>query len=81
MENPKKSTEPNRYLLQKYKSGNGDYISVTINYCFQISEGPICVCSCCGCFHFRKSVVILTRARLDSIGDQTIIDQVCYLSL
>ena len=27
------------------------------------------------------SVVILTRARLDSMGDQTMIDQVCYLSL
>ena len=34
-----------------------------------------------GFLHFRKSVVILTRARLNSMGDQTIIDQVCYLSL
>ena len=56
-------------------------ISVTIDYFFQFSEGPTCVCSCCGCLHFRKSVVILTRARLDYMGDQTIIDQVCYLSL
>ena len=81
MEDPEKRGEHNRYVLQKYKSGKGDFISVTIDYFFQISEGPTCVFSCCGCLHFRKSVVILTRARLDSMGDQTFIDQVCYLTL
>ena len=81
MENTEKRAEHNRYVLQKYKSGKGNFISVTVDYFFQISEGPTYVCSCCGCLHFRKSVVILTRARLDSMGDQTIIDQVCYLSL
>ena len=81
MEDPEKRAEHNRYVLQKYKSGKGDFISVTIDYFFQISEGPTCVCSCCGCLHFRKSIVILTRARLDSMGDQTFIDQVCYLTL
>ena len=81
LENPEKRAEHNRYVLQKYKSGKGNFISVTVDYFFQISEGPTYVCSCCGCLHFRKSVVILTRARLDSMGDQTIIDQVCYLSL
>ena len=69
MENPEKRAEHNRYVLQKYKNGKGDFISVTIDYFFQISEGPTCVCSCCGCLHFRKSV----ESRLDSMGDQTII--------
>ena len=81
MENPAKRAEHNKYVLQNYKSGNGDCISVKIDYFFQISEGPTCVCSCCGGLHFRKSVVILTRARLDLMGDQTFIVQVCYLSL
>ena len=81
MENPEKRAEHNIYVLQKYKSGKGNFISVTVDYFFQISEGPTYVCSCCGCLHFRKSVVILTRARLDSMDDQTIIELVCYLSL
>ena len=81
IENPAKRAEHNRYVLQKYKSGKGDFISVTNDYFFQISEGPTYVCSCCGCLHFVKSVIILTRARLDPMGDQTIIDQVCYFSL
>ena len=81
LENPEKRAEHNRYVLQKYKSDKGNFISVTIDYFFQISEGPTYVCSCCGCLHFRKNVVILTRARLDSMGNQTFIDQVCYVSL
>ena len=81
MEHPEKCAEQNRYVLQKYKSCKGDFLFVTIDYFFQIYEGPTCVYFCCSCLYFRKSVVILTRARLDSMGDQTIIDQVCYLSL
>ena len=81
MKNFAKRAEHNRYVLQKYKSYKGNFIFVTIDYFLQISVDPTYVCSCCGCLHFWKSVVILTRARLDSMGDQTIIDQGCYLSL
>ena len=49
MENPAKRAEDNRYELQKYKSGKGNFISVIIDYFFQISEGPTYVCSCCVC--------------------------------
>ena len=80
-ENSEKRAEHNRYVLQKYNSDKGNFLCVTINYFLHISEGPTYVCSCCGCLHFRKSVVFLTRARLDFIGDLTIVDQVCYLSL
>ena len=60
MENPEKRAEQNRYVLQKYKSCKSDFLSVTTDYFFQISEGPTYVCSCCECLHFRKSAVILT---------------------
>ena len=46
MENPEKRAEQNRYVLQKYKSCKGDFLSVTTDYFFQISEGPTYVCSC-----------------------------------
>ena len=55
----------------------GDVEPITLNYFFQISQGPTFVCSCCGCLHFRRSVVILTRARLDSEYSPTFINQVC----
>ena len=79
--NPSIRNKHNRLVLEKYKTSRRNVNSVSLHYFSQISEGPTYVCSCCGCLHFRKSVVILTRARLDSMGDQTIIDQVCYLSL
>ena len=79
--NPSIRNKHNRLVLEKYKTSRRNVNSVSLHYFSKISEGPTYVCSCCGCLHFRKSVVILTRARLDSMGDQTIIDQVCYLSL
>ena len=56
MKNSAKRAEHNRYVLHKYKSCKGDFISVTIDYFFQISVGSTYVCSCCGCLHFREKV-------------------------
>ena len=69
----------NSYVQEKYRVNKGDVEPITLNYFFQISQGPTFVCSCCGCLHFRRSVVILTRARLDSMSEYspTFINQVC----
>ena len=69
----------NSYVQEKYRVNKGDVEPITINYFFQISQGPTFVCSCCGCLHFRRSVVILTRARLNSMSEYspTFINQVC----
>ena len=34
LENPEKRAEHNRYVLQKYKSGKGDFFSVTVDFKF-----------------------------------------------
>ena len=34
LENPKKRAEHNRYVLQKYKSDKGKFLSVTISFKF-----------------------------------------------
>ena len=44
----------------------------------RVDDGPTFVCCCCGCLHFRRSVVVLTKTRLDSMSDTTFINQVCY---
>ena len=46
LQNPEKRADHNRYVLQKSKSGKGNFISVTVDYFFQISKGPTYVCSC-----------------------------------
>ena len=87
LKDPENRAEQNaRYLISMTKrlqnhENRAEHNVQRIDYFLQISEGSTYVCYCCGCLHFRKSVVILIRARLDSIGDQTIIDQVCCLSL
>ena len=44
----------------------GGLKSVILKYLSEIAEGPTFVCSCCGCLHFRKTVVILKREKLVS---------------
>ena len=70
--------EHNSYVREKYRANKGDVEPITLNYFFQISQGPTFVCCCCGCLHFRRSVVVLTKTRLDSMSDTTFINQVCY---
>ena len=70
--------EHNSYVREKYRANKGDVEPITLNYLFQISQGPTFVCCCCGCLHFRRSVVVLTKTRLDSMSDTTFINQVCY---
>ena len=77
----------NSYVLEKYIFHKGDVEPITLNYFFQISQGPTFVCSCCGCLHFRRSVVILTRARLDSMSEYSptfinlVYSQILYLTV
>ena len=79
LKDPSIRDKHNSYVLEKYRVNKGDFEPITLNYFFQISQGPTFVCSCCGCLHFRRSVVILTRARLDSMIEYspTSINQVC----
>ena len=79
LKDPSIRDKHNSYVLEKYRVNKGDVEPITLNYFFQISQGPTFVCSCCGCLHFRRSVVILTRARLDSMSEYspTFINQVC----
>ena len=68
----------NSYVLENYRANKRDVEPITLNYFFQISQGPTFVCCCCGCLHFRRSVVVLTKTRLDSTSDTTFINQVYY---
>ena len=50
--------------LERYRTMKGELKSVTLKYLSEITEGTTFVCSCCGCLHFRKTVVILKRETL-----------------
>ena len=52
--------------LERYRTMRGELKSVILKYISEIDEGPTFVCSCCGCLHFRKTVVILKREKLVS---------------
>ena len=52
--------------LDRYRTMRGELKSVVLKYLSEIAEGPTFVCSCCGCLHFRKTVVILHREKLVS---------------
>ena len=78
LKDPSIRDKHNSYVLEKYIVHKGDVEPITLNYFFQISQGPTFVCCCCGCLHFRRSVVVLTKTRLDSMSDSTFINQVCY---
>ena len=57
----------NKQVLEKYRTNREE--AVIESYLSQISKGPTYVCSCCGCFHFRKTVVILKREKLVSTNE------------
>ena len=79
LKDPSSREKHNSCVLKKYITDRASVEPTSLDYFFQISQGPTFVCSCCGCLHFRRSVVILTRARLDSMSEYspTFINQVC----
>ena len=56
--------KPNPAKLDRYRAMRGELKSVVLKHLSEIAEGPTFVCSCCGCLHFRKTVVILKREKL-----------------
>ena len=66
LKDPEKRVEYNKHVLERYRTNRKEVSSVILRYFFQISQGPTYVCSCCGCLHFRKTVVILKREKLVS---------------
>ena len=66
LQDPEKRAEHNKHVLERYRTNREEVSSVILSYFFQISQGPTYVCSCCGCLHFRKAVVILKREKLVS---------------
>ena len=66
LKDPKKRAEHNKQVLERYRSNREEVSSVILSYFSQISEGPTYVCSCCGCLHFRKAVVVLKKEKLVS---------------
>ena len=66
MKDPEKRAEHNKHVLERYRTNRKEVSSVILSYFNQISQGPTYVCSCCGCLHFRKAVVILKREKLVS---------------
>ena len=79
LKDPSIRDKHNSYVLKKYITDRASVEPTSLDYFFQISQGPTFICSCCGCLHFRRSVVILTRTRLDSMSEYspTFINQVC----
>ena len=66
LKGPEKRDKHNKHVLEKYRTDREQVSSVIQSYFSQISQGPTYVCSCCGCLHFRKTVVILKREKLVS---------------
>ena len=66
LNDPAKRAEHNKHVLERYRSNREEVSSVIISYFSQISQGPTYVCSCCGCLHFRKAVVVLKKEKLVS---------------
>ena len=66
LKNPDVREKHNKHVLERYRTNREDVSSIILSYFSQISQGPTYVCSCCGCLHFRKAVVILKREKLVS---------------
>ena len=66
LKDPDVHEKHNKHVLEKYITNRDEVSSVIQSYFSQISQGPTYVCSCCGCLHFRKTVVILNREKLVS---------------
>ena len=73
--------EHNKHVLERYKINRKEFSSVVLSYLLQISQGPTYVCSCCGCLHFRKAVVILKREKLVStnVSNSDFVEQVIII--
>ena len=69
LKDPDVREKHNKHVLEKYKTNREEVSSVIQSYFSQISQGPTYVCSCCGCLHFRKTVVILKREKLVSTNE------------
>ena len=68
LRDPEKRAEHNKHVLERYRTNRDQVTSVILTYFSQISQGPTYLCSCCGCLHFRKTVVILKREKLVSMN-------------
>ena len=66
LKNPEKRVEHNKHVLERYRTNREDVSSVILSYFSQISHGPTYVCSCFGCLHFRKAVVVLKKEKFVS---------------
>ena len=66
LKDPVKRAEHNKHVLERYRSNREEVSSVILSYFSQISQGATYVCSCCGCLHFRKAVVVLKKEKLVS---------------
>ena len=66
LKDPVKRADHNKHVLERYRTNREEVGSVILSYFSQISQGPTYVCSCCGCLHFRKAVVVLKRQKLVS---------------
>ena len=69
LKDPDVREKHNKYVLEKYRTNRDEVSSVIQSYFSQISQGPTYVYSCCGCLHFRKTVVILKREKLVSTNE------------
>ena len=84
LKDPEKRAEHNKHVLERYRSNREEVSSVILSYFSQISQGPTYVCSCCGCLHFRKAVVVLKKEKLVStnVSNSDFVKQVLsYLTL
>ena len=81
LKNPDVREKHNEHVLERYKTNREDVSSVILSYFSQISQVPKYVCSCCGCLHFRKAVVILKREKLVSknVSNLDFVEQVMII--
>ena len=81
LKNPDVREKHNEHVLERYRTNREDVNSVILSYFSQISQGPTYVCSCCGCLHFRKAVVILKREKLVSanVSNSDFVEQVIII--
>ena len=81
LKDPENRAEHNKHVLERYRTNRKEVSSVILSYLFRISQGPTYVCSCCGCLHFRKAVVILKREKLVStnVSNLDFVEQVIII--
>ena len=65
--------------LGRYKSMKGNLSCLILEFRIEISQGPTNVCSCCGCLHFKRSVVLLKREKLTNKFTQEFVNKVRFL--